>query len=73
MTPGQVYREGAYKGVPMGIYLTLIFLFTVPYCEDSQEIFLHFRLRIAMDARHIDIHRRLDDMRIVLIRLPAIY
>ena len=29
MTPGQVYREGAYKGVPMGIYLTLIFLFTV--------------------------------------------
>ena len=29
MTSGQVYREGAYKGVPMGIYLTLIFLFTV--------------------------------------------
>lgn len=29
MTPGQVYREGAYKGVATGIYLTAIFLFTV--------------------------------------------
>ncbi len=29
MTPGQVYREGAYKGVIMGIYLTLLALLTM--------------------------------------------